>query len=282
MKPIISYYGGKQRIASRIVDVIRTIPHKVYVEPFAGGAAVLFKKDKPSPNNLDDYRECVNDRDERIVTLYRVCQEQKDELLHLLQHTPYSQSEHRKAHTILQAPHEHTPLRVAWAVVVQTRQSFGNAIGKGWKTSTQSENIAKTWATYLDWLPVLLERFRGVYASCEDALRCIERWDSSETLFYCDPPYPGASQGHYSGYTTEDWRALCGALDACQGSYILSNYPQLTEPASAQRRVEIDAVMSIESARTRKHNARTEVLWICNRSRQRNQTLFDLLELEEE
>jgi DNA modification methylase len=36
MKPIISYYGGKQRIASRIVDVLRTIPHTVYVEPFAG------------------------------------------------------------------------------------------------------------------------------------------------------------------------------------------------------------------------------------------------------
>lgn len=276
MKPIISYYGGKQRIASHIVDAIRTVSHKVYVEPFAGGAAVLFAKGKPNPVNNDSYRECINDKDERIVTLYRVCQEQKEELLHMLRHTPYSQAEHRNARTILQAPHEHTPLRVAWAVVVQTRQSFGNGIEKGWRTNTQSQNSAKTWATYLDWLPVLLERFRGVYVSCEDALRCIERWDSSDTLFYCDPPYPGANQGHYSGYTMEDWRALCDALDTCQGSYILSNYPQDVVPASAQRRVEIDAVMSAESARTRKHNARTEVLWICNRGQQQA-TLFDAL-----
>jgi DNA adenine methylase len=281
MKPIISYYGGKQRVASRIVDVIRTIPHTVYVEPFAGGAAVLFAKGKPRPDNHHDYRECVNDRDERIVTLYRVCQEQKDELLHLLQYTPYSQVEHRKAHAILQAPYAHPSLRVAWAVVVQARQSFSNVIGGGWTTGTKSENNAQTWATYLQWLPTILERFSGVYVSCEDAIRCIQRWDSSDTLFYCDPPYPGANQGHYSGYTLGDWHALCAALDTCQGSYILSNYPQATEPASAQRRIEIQTVMSAENSKTRTTNQRTEVLWVCNRSKKQERTLFDLMEQED-
>jgi DNA adenine methylase len=282
MKPIISYYGGKQRIASHIVSILHSIPHKVYVEPFAGGAAVLFAKGKPRPDNHHNYRECVNDKNERIGTLYRVCQEQKDDLLHLLQHTPYSQSEHRKAHAILKAPHDCTPLRVAWAVVVQARQSFANGIGKGWATNVKTRNSAQTWATYLQWLPAILERFSGVYVSCEDAIRCIQRWDSPDTLFYCDPPYPGANQGHYSGYTLEGWQALCSALDTCQGSYILSNYPQTTEPASAQRRVEIQAVMSAENSKTRTDVQRTEVLWICNRSTQQERTLFDLLEGETE
>jgi DNA adenine methylase len=277
MKPIIAYYGGKQRIASRIVDVICTIPHKVYVEPFAGGASVMFAKGKPIPNNHDDYRECVNDSDERIVTLYRVCQEQKEDLLHLLHHTPYSQAEHRRAHAIMRAPHEYTPLRVAWAVVVQTRQSFANSIGKGWGTGVKTKNHAQTWATYLQWLPAILERFSGVYVSCEDAIRCIQRWDSPDTLFYCDPPYPDTNQGHYSGYTLEDWHALCDVLDACQGSYILSNYPQTTEPASAQRRVEIQAVMSAENSKTRTNNQRTECLWVCNRGQRQQTSLFDAI-----
>jgi DNA adenine methylase len=262
MKPILSYYGGKQRIASRIVELIRTIPHKVYAEPFAGGAAVLFAKGKPHITNYHHYREAINDVDERIVTLYRVAQEQETELLHLLKYTPYSQSEHRKASAILKGEVEATDLRRAWATVVGIRQSFAKIMFAGWGVS--SKNHAMSWANYLDALPDILARFRGVYVACEDALRFIERWDSPTTLFYCDPPYPGTHQAHYDGYTLDDWHRLCVVLDACQGSYILSNYPQEIEPQTAQQRIELDAVMS--AAKDVNGEKRTEVLWVCNRS----------------
>jgi DNA adenine methylase len=263
MKPIISYYGGKQRIASRIVEIIRTIPHTVYAEPFAGGAAVLFAKPPPHVTNHHHYREAINDVDERIVTLYRVCQEQEAELLHLLRHTPYSQSEYRKSAAILRGEIEASDLWRAWAVVVSIRQGFANNMLAGWGTASQSKNQAAGWANYLDALPAILARFRGVHLGCEDALRFIERWDGLGTLFYCDPPYPGTNCGHYSGYTIDDYQRLCDALDNAQGSYILSNYPQEIEPRSAQQRIEIDAVMS--AAKDLRGEKRTEVLWLCRR-----------------
>ncbi|QSH99083.1 DNA adenine methylase [Treponema phagedenis] len=43
MKTPISYYGGKQQLAKKIVSLIPE--HKIYCEPFCGGAAILFAKE---------------------------------------------------------------------------------------------------------------------------------------------------------------------------------------------------------------------------------------------
>ena len=79
MRPLISYYGGKQRLASKLIPLIP--PHNVYVEPFAGGAALLFAKGKPEITNNHHYREVLNDKDGRITTLYRVARERPEELI---------------------------------------------------------------------------------------------------------------------------------------------------------------------------------------------------------
>ncbi|MDR2951683.1 MAG: DNA adenine methylase, partial [Treponema sp.] len=42
MKTPLSYYGGKQQLAKTILGLIP--PHRVYCEPFLGGAAIFFAK----------------------------------------------------------------------------------------------------------------------------------------------------------------------------------------------------------------------------------------------
>ncbi|MFM6248498.1 MAG: DNA adenine methylase, partial [Dolichospermum sp.] len=93
-------------------------------------------------------------------------------------------------------------------------------------------------------LPEILDRIKDIHVSCEDAIKCIQRWDSPQTLFYCDPPYLGTDLGHYKGYTLDEFKLLCETLDNIQGSYVLSNYPQEIEPQSVRQKVEIEAVMS--------------------------------------
>ena len=65
MKPPISYYGGKARLAERIASVMQRYKFQRYVEPYGGSAAVLFAKE-PSPC------EIVNDVYSDLVTFYAI------------------------------------------------------------------------------------------------------------------------------------------------------------------------------------------------------------------
>ena len=265
MKPLISYYGGKQRIASKILPHFPR--HTVYVEPFAGGAALLFAKPKPLVTDNSHYREVLNDTNDLLINLYRVAIKQRQELETEIMATLYSQSDYLRSKEIIKNPSKYDNLTKAWAVYVNINQSFSNQLNNGWSTGLYGRNHSESWRNKQLRLPEILNRIRDVYISCEDAIKCIERWDSPQTLFYCDPPYPEANQGHYVGYTLEDFKNLCDALDNIKGSYVLSNYSQSIKPKSAQKRVEIDAVMSAsKTTKKRENNKRIEVLWICDRS----------------
>jgi len=68
----LSYIGGKRALAKRIIQILPK--HTTYVEPFAGGAQVLFHKE-PSPV------EILNDLDGEIVNFFRVLKEHHEELV---------------------------------------------------------------------------------------------------------------------------------------------------------------------------------------------------------
>ena len=270
MKTPISYYGGKARIASQIVPYIKAIPHTVYVEPFFGGGAVLYAKGKIDRGNNDYYREAINDLNKQLITFWRVAREQPEELARWIELTPYSQEEHREARKIYNNPSEYSDLNVAWATYIQCNMSFSNVIGGGWKAGVIGRNESATWVNRASRLPECFERLRDVHIGCEDALSFIKRWDCPHGLIYADPPYPNAEQGHYSGYTLDDYQALCDALDACESSYVLSNYHQDIAPKSVQKCIEIETVMSAangRNGRTKDNIKRTEKLWICDRSK---------------
>jgi len=267
MRPAFSYYGGKQRMASKIVPLIPK--HTVYVEPFAGGAAVFFAKPWPEVTNNQHYREVLNDKDSRIVNFYRIMREQPTELIRRVSLTCKSREEHMLARDDSDCEIENAR---RWFVDIQ--QGFANRSRSGWNTGVFSNNHAATWTASCARLWECASRLSSVYIEHDDALNVIERWDSPQTFFYCDPPYPGSDQGHYSGYSHQDLMTLVDALDSCQGSFILSNYAQDYIPnhwerfewsaiASASGKGNIGKGRDKSMAQT-EHSAtkrRTEVAW---------------------
>src|SRR5205807_3601507 len=79
----LSYIGGKNRLAKRVIEIFPE--HTTYVEPFAGGAQVFFRKE---PSKV----EVLNDLDQEIVNFFRVCQSHYEELLRYLRFTLVSRA----------------------------------------------------------------------------------------------------------------------------------------------------------------------------------------------
>src|SRR5580704_7576120 len=74
----LPYIGGKRALANQIIAIFPK--HTTYVEPFAGGAQVFFRKE---PSKV----EVLNDLDHELVNFFRVCQQHYEELVRYLKFT---------------------------------------------------------------------------------------------------------------------------------------------------------------------------------------------------
>lgn len=270
LKPLVSYYGGKQRMARHVIELINQIEHTVYVEPFCGGAAVFFAKERPNVP-ASAYREVINDLNGALITMYRVAKLRPDEFRRACEATLHSRKDYERAVDVYKHPDAHDELTVAWACWVGFNQGYANKIGHGWRTGKDSQNhVFSSCHNKKAFLPDQCKRLEQAYIECDDALSIIKRWDSPNTLFYCDPPYPNTTQGHYNGYTQDDFDALVTTLKNIQGNHILSCYLQENMPPEWEYK-EITARMSASNGKNRKnHNTkRTECLWYTNKHQPR-------------
>jgi len=229
MRPAFSYYGGKQRMIPNLLPLIPK--HTVYVEPFAGGASLFYAKPWPLVRNTHHYREVLNDIDERIINFYAMLRDRPDELIRACASTLYSRREHQLA---VDDP-DLDPIERARRWYIDIEQSFSNISRTGWSMSIYGRNHPLTYINGIPELEDAARRIQNAYIECDDAIKVIERWDSPQTFFYCDPPYPGAEQGHYKGYTAADLTRLIETLDHCEGSFLLSNYDQEDIPDHWER-----------------------------------------------
>lgn len=225
MRTPITYYGGKQQLSSRIIAMMPK--HRIYCEPFFGGGAVFFAKPK-------GYLEVINDKNDRLITFYHVCQNRFDELADMVQQSLHSESDYLRAKSIYYDRTEATDIEVAWSVWILTNFSFSGSIQGGWKwcngTAGSHTGVFMRYKRN-EFNEKLRQRLQDVQISCRDALKVIQERDTADTFFYLDPPYPGCVQKHYSGYTFENLEELLTKLQGIKGKFILSNYnsPMLKE-----------------------------------------------------
>ncbi|MCK7559409.1 DNA adenine methylase [Chitinophaga sedimenti] len=217
MKSLLTYYGGKQKMAP-IIDTF-IVPHVLYEEPFAGGAAYFWYK---RPSEV----EILNDINGELINFYRVVQNQYHELQAMLSVTLHSRQIHQHAWIMYLYPELFTPVQRAWAVWVLATQSFASRLDGSWGFDVSSDTTSKKVINSREEFTVrYAKRLEHVQLECKDALYMITSRDTPDSFFYCDPPYFNSDMGHYKGYTKRDFTELLDVLTAIKGKFLLSSYP---------------------------------------------------------
>lgn len=217
MKGPLSYVGGKNRIANQIISNIPK--HTTYVEPFAGGAQVFFRKE-PSPV------EVLNDIDGELVNFYRVCQSHHEELLRCLRYILLS----RKWFQLLAStpPESLTDINRACRYFFLQKCSFGGRVARQNFAIHVTKRPPFTPTRIPDMIQAAHQRLRDVLIESLPYELVLQKYDRPNTFFYLDPPYRGA-QFYNHNFSDEDFKQLEQRLRAVKGRFLLSinDHPEI-------------------------------------------------------
>ncbi|MGH1387859.1 DNA adenine methylase [Kordia sp.] len=213
-KTPIAYYGGKQTMIKTILPLIPK--HEVYTEAFFGGGAIFFAK-QPVKS------EVINDLNNLVVNFYEVVQTNFENLKAKIESTPFSRTTYCVAYTMYRMPHLFSKLNLAWAFYVATNMGFSAQIGS-WAYDKYGKRNRGFQNKKMQFTDEIFDRLQFTEIECNDACKVIASRDSEKTFHYVDPPYIDMNQGHYKGYTREDFQRLLETLSNLKGKFLLSSY----------------------------------------------------------
>lgn len=251
-RPALRWHGGKWKLAPWLLQHMP--PHRVYVEPFGGGANLLLRKARA-------ISEVYNDLDAELVNFFRICRNQPAKLAAALSLTPYARDEY-------DGLYDQARGRIERARRFVTRSFMGqNSKGAFARSGFDARINDDDYISRLNSLVVLPDvvvevaaRLTGVLIENCDGRLLLDRYDGQSTLFYIDPPYLQRTRSRTrfpNELTVDDHVELLARLRAVTGMVMLSAYPDpLYEDAlEGWRRLETKALADGS-------HQRTEVLWL--------------------
>ena len=257
MRTLLRYPGSKQRIAPWIIEQMPK--HHSYLEPYAGGIAVLLNKE---PSRI----ETINDLDGDVINLFRVIQRPgtREELIRLIVYTPYARAVYDNAFP--DNPDDLTEVERAANFLIRSWMGHGfrTCEKTGWKKGVYSDSGAAYAVRYWNDLPEVItgvaQRLKMVQIENRPAVDLIKAFNHSNILIYADPPYVLSTRNRKNyryEMTDQDHVELLEALLLHTGPVMISGYDNeiYSEYLKGWRK---------ESTPARAENSlpRTECLWM--------------------
>ena len=210
---LFPWVGSKRRLSKEIIA--RLPAHKCYCEPFAGSAAVFFRK---PPSGV----EILNDVCGDIVNFFRVIQRHLPEFLRMFEYSIAARQEFDRLRA--------TPPEVLTDIERAARFYYLQKCGFGGRYTGQSfgaTTAPRTRAPILQ-RDKMRQDLTAACARLEQVLienlpwqECLARYDRPYTLFFMDPPY-FQQTGYGVAFGAEEYTQLAHAMRTMQGKAALT------------------------------------------------------------
>jgi len=183
----IKYFGGKGVFGK---DIYKFFPNKshydIYIEPFGGGASMLFIKE---PFGSEVY----NDLEENVYSLFKALKDK--ELFNKLKEQCDLALYSRQLRNEYIEDLKRTDLDIvdrAFKFLYVNRSSRNGIGGFSITTNYIRRNMSKSVSDFLsciDKLPEIHDRLSRVVIEKQDGISLIKKFDKKRTFIYADPPY---------------------------------------------------------------------------------------------
>ncbi|NQV14096.1 DNA adenine methylase, partial [bacterium] len=206
---LLSWIGGKSRLRKSISEII---PKKIncYIEPFGGGAWVLFFKNRWGST------EVYNDLNGDLVNLFRIVKYHPEALSKEFE---FMVSSRELFYQLLNSPGI-TEVQRAARFLYLIKRSFGS---KGESFGTSRKSGGAGFASHIN----MMELMKKVHARLDRTIlenlsyeKIFEKYDGPANFFYLDPPYFKGDK--YYGFGSFDHSAFAGHLKDLSARWLLS------------------------------------------------------------
>lgn len=261
MRAPFAWVGGKHYLIKHHLPLFPE--HTTYIEPFGGGASLLFAKE---PSKIEVY----NDVDKNLVNFFRVIRDEnkRKKLIHLLMLTPYSRAEFNENKTLYLSETFSSlgSIERAYIFFYLIQTCWGSKMNNPTFGYTFQRNYPRKFFNAIKEFDKIGERIQNVYIECIDFRKIFNVYDSEHSFFYVDPPYIYEGNKKYNcELTLNDHRDLLRMINNLKGKVMICNFDNslYNDKLSSWKKVEFarrDTLENIEEMK--KMKIVKEYVWV--------------------
>jgi len=215
----IGIIGGDWYIKDEIIDLLVKSGCKTLVEVFGGGGTVSAFAPRDVFNII-----VYNDKDELVYTFFKVLREKPRELMRELILMPFSRTLHDELREIAKGGEYRNMNDIEKAALFfyLHMTSYAGTVNGGFKVAKNVRTSrSKVYLHKIVSLADIAKKYFDVVLENKDFREIIRLYDSSNTVFYCDPPFLRDCSYYRLGFTHKDMKALLDMLAKIRGKFVL-------------------------------------------------------------